>query len=207
MSDPKTEQACAFAAITQAAVLVHRTANAEPCHPRFLKTLIDGVFVTDPEHVGQVYGSVDNLLLGISSAASMLDKPDPSLVEPLKYTIEMIALEKRLRNNRHLVSKMGELIAQLKSSNEHMSDEEEHAELAEIYQRTVSQLGRRIQVSGNQEQLLKPHVAQQIRALLLSGVRFAWLWRQLGGRRWHLLTRRAQLKYSLSQLHQLKAIH
>ncbi|MFB0933325.1 MAG: DUF489 family protein, partial [Pseudomonadales bacterium] len=39
-----------------------------------------------------------------------------------------------------------------------------------------------------------------IRALLLSGVRSAVLWHQLGGRRWQLLLQREGLKKSIKNL-------
>ncbi len=37
------------------------------------------------------------------------------------------------------------------------------------------------------------HYADIIRALLLAGIRAAFLWRQLGGRRWRLLLQRKKL--------------
>jgi high frequency lysogenization protein len=44
------------------------------------------------------------------------------------------------------------------------------------------------------------HVADRIRALLLAGVRLAWLWQQLGGRRWHLILRRRTVLVGLRAL-------
>ena len=42
--------------------------------------------------------------------------------------------------------------------------------------------------------------ADIIRALLLSGIRAAFLWRQLGGRRWSLLLRRKKLLQAAQSL-------
>lgn len=58
--------------------------------------------------------------------------------------------------------------------------------LARLYQDTISKLSFRIHVAGNPEYLRDHAVADQIRALLLAGIRSAVLWHQLGGRRWHL---------------------
>ena len=46
----------------------------------------------------------------------------------------------------------------------------------------------------------RTRVADRIRALLLAGVRLAWLWQQLGGRRWHLILRRKPLLVGLRAL-------
>jgi len=80
------------------------------------------------------------------------------------------------------------------------SAEEDCAELARLYQETISTLGKRIQVSGDPQRLQQEETAEQIRALLLAGVRFAWLWQQRGGRRWHLLLRRGRLLENLQAL-------
>jgi high frequency lysogenization protein len=48
-------------------------------------------------------------------------------------------------------------------------------------------------VSGDNQYLGDPGNANRIRALLLSGIRSAVLWRQLGGSRWQLLFQRKKL--------------
>ncbi|MEZ5557402.1 MAG: DUF489 family protein [Pseudomonadales bacterium] len=50
--------------------------------------------------------------------------------------------------------------------------------------------------------LQREQTAEEIRALLLAGVRFAWLW-QLGGRRWHLILRRRVLLAGLRPITEL----
>ena len=73
-------------------------------------------------------------------------------------------------------------------------------EFARVYQASISTLGKRIQVTGNPELLRLDETADSIRALLLGGVRFAWLWQQLGGRRWHLVLKRKQLLRAMEAL-------
>ncbi|WP_156501040.1 DUF489 family protein, partial [Alcanivorax sp. HI0044] len=51
----------------------------------------------------------------------------------------------------------------------------------------------RIQVKGDPAHLQDDDKAARIRALFLAGVRAAFLWHQLGGRRWHLLFHRKRL--------------
>lgn len=66
-------------------------------------------------------------------------------------------------------------------------------QLAGLYQDTISTLRYRIQVQGKAEHLKNDDVANSIRAVLLSGIRSAVLWRQMGGRRWRLLVYRKRI--------------
>lgn len=74
------------------------------------------------------------------------------------------------------------------------------ASLAHIYEDTLSTFRYRIQVTGNRLYLENPTNVNRIRALLLSGVRSAMLWRQVGGKRWHLLTQRKALLTATNSL-------
>ncbi len=62
-----------------------------------------------------------------------------------------------------------------------------------IYQDTLSHQRFRIKVTGSSQHLQDSRNADIIRALLLAGIRAAFLWRQLGGRRWKLLLQRKKL--------------
>jgi high frequency lysogenization protein len=72
--------------------------------------------------------------------------------------------------------------------------------LAGAYVDTIGTLKFRIQVKGNEQRLKTAGMAEQIRATLLAGVRAAWLWQRLGGRRWHLLFTRSQILAELRLL-------
>jgi high frequency lysogenization protein len=65
--------------------------------------------------------------------------------------------------------------------------------LAEIYSQTLSTLSPRILVNGEHGHLSNPLIAAKVRAALLAGIRAAFLWRQLGGRRWQLLLQRRRI--------------
>ena len=64
--------------------------------------------------------------------------------------------------------------------------------LAELYSNTLSRLKPRIVVHGNPLHLADPKRVEQIRSLLLAGIRAAVLWRQVGGSQWRLLLRRSE---------------
>ena len=65
--------------------------------------------------------------------------------------------------------------------------------LASIYLDIISPLGPRIQVTGTPAHLQQPQVQHKVRALLLAAVRSAVLWRQVGGKRRHLIFGRKQM--------------
>jgi high frequency lysogenization protein len=65
--------------------------------------------------------------------------------------------------------------------------------IAELYTQTVSTLGPRILVNGEQGYLANTLIAAKVRCVLFAGIRAGFLWRQLGGRRWQLLFRRKQI--------------
>ena len=69
-----------------------------------------------------------------------------------------------------------------------------------LYQDTISTFRPRIQVHGDMRYLQQPAVASKVRALLLTGIRSARLWRQLGGHRWQLVFSRGKLLKELYPL-------
>ncbi len=113
--------------------------------------------------------------------------------EIARYTLQLIDLARRLKKNATITDELGKLLERLPP---HPGPEE----LGQVYQQTISRLGKRIQVTGDSDLLKRESVANMIRAELLAGVRFAWLWQQLGGRRWHLVLRRRQLLVALATL-------
>ena len=205
--DREEQKACALAALAQSAVLVHRCANAQACHPNFTRALMDGFMLTDAESADDVYGPVENLLLGINSAEAMLNHSDTSLIQPLKYVVELMTLESTLQRRPDAIETLGNMIHDLSSSYATLGEVQQCEHFAEIYKKTAGSLGRKIHVVGIQQQLEQRDVANKVRALLLCGIRFAWLWRQLGGRRWHLLIYRSKIGKTLKQLHQMRTIH
>ena len=74
------------------------------------------------------------------------------------------------------------------------------ASLATVYSETISKLGPRVMVKGDQNHLGNPDNASKIRALLLAATRAALLWDQSGGSRWKLLFERSKMQKQAEQL-------
>ena len=74
------------------------------------------------------------------------------------------------------------------------------ASFAATYQETASKAAGRILISGAPQWLRQPDMVNRIRALLLTGVRAAALWRAYGGSRYTLLFARDKVEKALQQL-------
>jgi len=78
------------------------------------------------------------------------------------------------------------------------------ANLADIYQQSISTIQPRLMINGEQVYLSSPEIINKIRALLLAGIRSTMLWRQCGGNRLKFLMYRGkirdELKFLLSEL-------
>lgn len=204
-----TEQIMALAGVVQAATLVQQLARHGSVDNSELQLVAEAVLNTDPESTEAVFGRLANLRSGLSTLISQLSaQGNGKDVEVTRYVIGLLALERRLAGRPSTLSMLGERLAQAKRMQalQQGGNDKVIAQLAEIYVELISPLGPRIQVAGNPAALKSPDVQNQIRALLLGGLRAAVLWRQLGGRRRHLLLNRKRItdtcRYLLQSINQ-----
>lgn len=197
------QQVVALAGVTQAAVFVDWVANARDPQPQASQALLRPVLIQDVPDLRDLVPDLSRFEVGLETLSTMLTAPGTEVVQPARYLLNILEIARRLRGRPSLVERLRNEIAA--NANAFSGDETESRAaperdaalaqlLADIYLNTVSKMPRRVQVVGVPERLQQPKVAAHIRALLLSGVRFAWLWHQLGGRRWHLVTRRRAMR-------------
>ncbi|RMF13692.1 MAG: DUF489 family protein, partial [Gammaproteobacteria bacterium] len=126
---------------------------------------------------------------------------DHAQADALRYAITLLYLETKLNKRPALLERIGEHLDRLGTPERDMLQAPETLQaLAEAYTDTIGTLPQRVRVVGD-PQFLKPREsANRVRALLLGGIRAARLWRQVGGRRWHLLFRRRRLLDSCDAL-------
>lgn len=197
MSYSLENQTLAFAGMCQAAVLVQQVARQGTIEDKdTLIGTLNSILATDAEQTIDIYGSHAQLRLGYQTLIDQLNNDSSKKnAELTRYLVGLVALERKLSKRRDLLAMLGERIQQVKRQLHHFEllDEQVLANLAGIYSDIVSPIGPRIQVAGNPSYLQQPLVQHQIRALLLAGIRAAVLWRQLGGRRRHILFSRKKL--------------
>lgn len=197
MSHTLENQTLAFAGICQAASLVQQVSRQGTIEDKAtLAATLNSILMTDAEQPADIYGGHEQLALGYQAIVDQLSNDSARKnAELTRYLVGIVALERKLAKRRDLMAMLGERINQVKRQRHHFEllDEQVLANLASIYSDIVSPIGPRIQVAGNPTYLQQPLVQHQIRALLLAGIRSAVLWRQLGGKRRHILFGRKRL--------------
>lgn len=195
MDSAINDRTMALAGVFQAVQLVQRTARfGSPSGPSYAPC-INTIFITDPESAAAVYGGVHGIGRGLKILRDQLNNQTARDMELTKYAVQLLHLERQLSKNRAVLERLRAGILEIKPDAERTSviDPQVIGRLAALYTQTISTLAPRILVSGEHQYLANPVVADQIRALLLAGMRSAVLWRQRGGNRWKLLFERNKL--------------
>lgn len=187
------QRTLALAGVFRAASLVNVLANEGTITDADLQISIGSIFETDPNDVVQVFGNVTNLSIGFNTLIKQLGKDnDNRNLDIARYVVSMLFLERRLMKNSQMLETLSTGVELAKRQSEHFSPTHENviANIADLYSRTISELGPRIMVNGEQHILTTTAISNKIRTVLLGGIRSAVLWHQLGGRRWHVLFQR-----------------
>jgi high frequency lysogenization protein len=197
------QQAVALAGIAQAARLVDQRSKTGSYPMEFLTPSINSVFVFSPDSAEDLFGGIGGVKLGLHNLSNLLaDKNARENQDLVRYVFSLIYLERKFVANP-------DMVAIVRSRLEHTSFRAEHFSnnvnelchsLSGIYQDTLSHEKFRIKVTGSAQHLQNTKNADIIRALLLAGIRAAFLWRQLGGRRWRLLLQRKKLLHASQNL-------
>jgi high frequency lysogenization protein len=195
MARQQQEQVLALAGIAQVARLVDQISKTGSYPPEYLIPVINSLFEFDADSTEAVYGGAGNLKLGLQNLASLLASSPAETGDVTRYVFSIIYLERKFAANPGMMSVVHTRLehTQFKSDYFVNNIHDVCRSLSGIYQDTLSTMPYRIKVNGSAQQLENTTNADLIRALLLAGVRSAFLWRQLGGRRWRLLFQRRKL--------------
>ncbi len=200
---PQTDhdRTIALAGLLLATHLVDELARRGHADDAAFATAVGSVFAIDAPSAAAVYGGLKPLKGGLELVVDQLTRRSMRL-EPLRYASLILVLERRLKGRPDLLERIGDGIRTLGEG--HRPGAAPHdatiACLADLYRQTVSTLTPRIMVQGDRHCLAREDVANRIRALLLAGMRGAFLWRQSGGGRLTLLLRRHTLVLTARQL-------
>ncbi|MCD1628369.1 high frequency lysogenization protein HflD [Marinobacter shengliensis] len=197
MSKSLHDQTLALAGLFQAATLVRQIAHNGSCSDESLETCIRSLFATNPASTLDVYGGeLSDIREGLEAlSTSLAQQSRPQDVEILRYVLNLVHLESKLKRDGDMLDVIGSRIEQARHTASHFGYTHSNliGNLASIYTDTISTFRLRIQVSGNPQVLQREENAAKVRALLLAGIRSAVLWRQSGGRRWQLIFKRKQV--------------
>lgn len=196
-------QVIALAAATLASSMVAELAHRGRCSHQHLDYLISTLFQFEPDNTLDVYGGAGNLEPALTRLRSLLSAPgEEQNRETLRYLFGMMYLEKKLVADNNLTQVLHSRLQHAALQSNHFTDsiDATTASVAAVYQDTLSTLPHRIHVSGQAHHLQNEKVANQIRTLLLTGVRSIHLWRQLGGAKWRVVISRGRYLRSTEEL-------
>lgn len=203
-ADRDDQQIRALAGVLQAAVLADRLARGYHCQPGAVGALTGSVLALDHNDPATVFPDAEALNPGLQALERLFRAgQDRENTRPAAYALGLIQLAHRLRRDSALTRILRNRLEALSAQRAHFGDPGDAdfcRRLAGIYQDTLGTLRLRIRVQGEPEYLENEDTAARIRALFLGGIRCAFLWHNAGGRRWHLITRRARLLRALQRL-------
>lgn len=188
----------ALAALFQIGNLVRDLAWRGRCDEHEFAVMVNSLFAFDAETPAAIYRGEVNLRTGLELVDVQLRSgggSKPPEMEITRYAIGLIFLERKLNARPDMLDELGEGLKSAERQVEyfHVDHDSVIARLAEVYQETISQLGPRILVQGDQTHLSSQLIASRIRTVLLAGIRAAVLWRQASGSRWKLLFGRKRM--------------
>lgn len=196
MSSALMDQVLALGGMCQAAVLVTQLARRGQCDEKSMSDILATLLVTHPQTTEEVFGQRDNIATGLREFATQMEPGNRSRnMEVTRYTLALMALQRRMQNQDGLFDELAIRISHIQRQVEHreLVDEQIITNIASIYTDLISPLGPRIQISGAPAHLQVSSVQNKIRAVLLAGLRCTILWRQTGGHRTHFLFRRRKM--------------
>ena len=187
-----------LSALAMTAQLVDRLANTGLVPHDEFELLIQSTLNLTPDTPLDVYGgSIDGLKSGSKMIREMLGRGgNRKYPEAIRYFISLMQVERQLAKQPQLLDRLrGHLEVAVQKADQLGPTHESVIEILNTaYQETVSTLKFRIMVTGNHgRHLQQGNNPAKVRALLLSGIRAAMLYRQLGGGRLSLVFQRGRV--------------
>lgn len=193
MSNTIRDRTFALAGVFQACYLVDQIATKGMTDSIALEASVKSIFQVNPETVEKVYGDAEGVATGLSVLVKQLSGNRQQInLLITRYVVAVLHLAQKLLKQQDRLEKISQGIANASTQAEHyhITHDNVLANLAETYKLAISTLAPRIMVQGEHGHLSNPGNANKVRALLLSGIRSAVLFRQCGGNRWQVLFNR-----------------
>jgi high frequency lysogenization protein len=193
----------ALAGVCQAAYFANELASTGRIRDSIgFEASLNSLYVIDCDDISEVYGSdLSHLNTGLKTLSYAFNR-DADYITILKYTLTLLTLERKLSKNYDYLEKIqkGILDSRTLQTAEDKFSPSVITKLATTYSSTVSLLQPRIILNGRPEHLKQAQITEKIRSVLLSGIRSAVLWSQMGGSQWQLLFKRKLLVDSANEL-------
>ncbi|MBL4851008.1 MAG: high frequency lysogenization protein HflD [Gammaproteobacteria bacterium] len=186
----------ALAGAFQAIDAVKQLAHFGNCETALIETALHSLFQTHPDNASDVFNGQQNVQQGLITFIRQFGNDNSKRdIEITRYAVNLLALEKRLYKNKSLQEQVFKGIEQAKEQAKFFSPTHENviANLAGLYRDTISKLGPKIMINGQDGHLNQQYNANRVRMLLLAGIRACVLWRHCGGNRFQFIIGRKRM--------------
>jgi high frequency lysogenization protein len=197
------ERCIALAGVFQACSLVQQIANRGMANSAVIDSSIETLFRFDSNTTEDVFGGLAGVSAGLRVLKEQLLSSRANRdLDITRYAISLLVLERNLSRNHVMLELIDKRLKEIESSLEFFSLSHDNifSKLGQLYKDTISTLGTRVMVTGEQPHLDNELNANKVRALLLAGIRSAVLWQQCGGSRWQILFNRKKYLNACEQL-------
>ncbi len=196
MNHSEENRIIALAGAFQAIDAVKQLAHFGNCEVTLIETALHSLFQTHPDNASDVFNGHQNVRQGLTTFVRQFgDDNSKRDIEITRYAVNLLALEKRLHKNKALQGQIFKGIGQAKEQAKFFSPTHENviANLAGLYRDTISKLGPKIMINGQDGHLNQKYNADRVRMLLLAGIRSCVLWRHCGGNRFQFIIGRKRM--------------
>ena len=187
------DQVLALAGITQAAALASQIARNGNGDSTAMEGTVHSILMLDADNCESIFIDRQHLKLGLQTLRDTFERDGTAGNDILRYCASMLHLQRRLGKNHDMLETIGKRVQQIQKQ-VNINGSETHSNIisniAAVYLDTISTFRFRIQVNGNPQYLQQESTANQIRTVLLGGIRAVTLWRQMGGSRLDFILKR-----------------
>tara|TARA_B000000437_G_scaffold197402_1_gene158853 strand:+ start:418 stop:1035 length:618 start_codon:yes stop_codon:yes gene_type:complete len=183
----------ALSALIQSAFIVEKIATSSKEIDNDVKILLESIYKTETFSAENIYGHKRNLSIGLNVLKNILNgNNEIYLMNTQKYALSMILIQKNINKIKDLQDLIRKKIDNYNENSMMATNFEDLISYSEkIYTEYIAIIRPRVIISGKKE-FLEAN-SSLIRALLLSGIRAAFLWHYHGGSKWQLMFRRSEI--------------
>ena len=182
-----------LSALLHSSYLVNKISTTGQNCSNEAEMLIRSIYATDTFEAKSIYKNYNELHDGYVILKKILTgNTDIPLITMQKYALNMILIQKninKINDLKYLIRKKIDNCQENSMMATNLGDLITYTE--EIYVECIGIIRPRVVVSGKKEYLEEN--SSLIRALLLSGIRAAFLWDYYGGSKWQLMFRRKEI--------------
>jgi len=199
---PKYDQrtTLALAGVWQSTTLANELAGSGSCDSHSFAHCLKALLDLDPKDDTEIFGQISDMRTGLLQLEQFCQSASAQNY-PNRYAIQILQLQKLLQQKPDVQKQIRDALSHANRQAEFYGFDDQNLirNVADTYRSNLSSL-LEIQIMGKHQFLEQEMVAARVRVMLFAAVRFAFLWRQSGGRTLHLLTARRRIREQVLEL-------